>query len=144
MREASIFLLASSLALRIILSHSVLTSSIGSSEDEIFLASSLALSRIPLALLLADEGDVALKGRFADEVNKERAVELYALASRYPYVANSRWLEDVVGKHITVTAATLPPDVVRVAQERGRARDLEATAAELLAEFVGHQLDAEV
>jgi tetratricopeptide (TPR) repeat protein len=76
-----------------------------------------------LALLLADEGDAA------------RAVELYALASRYPYVANSRWFEDVAGKHIAAVAATLPPDVVAAAQEHGRARDLWETAEELLEEL---------
>jgi len=74
-----------------------------------------------MSLLLADRGEV------------ERAVELYALATRYPYVANSRWFEDVAGKHIAAAAATLPPDVVTAAQARGRARDLEATIAELLA-----------
>jgi hypothetical protein len=31
--------------------------------------------------------------------------------------------------------AELPPDVVAAAQERGRARDLEATVAELLVEL---------
>ena len=62
-------------------------------------------------------------------------MEIYALASRYPYVANSQWFEDVVGKHITAVAARLPPDVVAAAQERGRARDLDATVAELLAEL---------
>jgi hypothetical protein len=64
-----------------------------------------------------------------------RAVEIYALASRYPYVANSHWFEDVVGKHITAVAATLPPEVVGAAQERGRARDLWETAQELLEEL---------
>ena len=50
-----------------------------------------------IALLLADEGQV------------ERAVELYALASRYPFVANSRWFEDVAGSQITAAvAANLP------------------------------------
>ena len=39
-----------------------------------------------IALLQADQGE------------PERAVELYALASRYPQVANSRWFEDVVGR----------------------------------------------
>ena len=67
----------------------------------------------------------------------EQAVELYALASRYPFVANSRWFEDVAGRHIAAVAATLPPDVVTAAQERGRARDLEATVAELLVELGG-------
>jgi tetratricopeptide (TPR) repeat protein len=76
-----------------------------------------------LALLLADQGDA------------ERAVELYALASSHPYVANSRWFEDIAGKEIAAVAATLPPDVVAAAQERGRARDLWDTAAELLQEL---------
>jgi predicted ATPase len=75
------------------------------------------------ALLLADEGQ------------NERAVEVYALASRYPCVANSQWYEDVAGQHIAAIAATLPPDVVAAAQERGRARDLDTTVAELLAEL---------
>ena len=64
-------------------------------------------------------------------------MELYALASRYPFVANSRWFEDVAGKHIAAVAATLPPEVVAAAQECGRARDLGATVAELLAELEG-------
>jgi tetratricopeptide (TPR) repeat protein len=76
-----------------------------------------------IALLLTDQGEA------------ERAVELYALALRYPFVANSRWFEDVAGRHIAAVAATLPPDAVAAAQERGRARDLEATVAELLAEL---------
>jgi tetratricopeptide (TPR) repeat protein len=76
-----------------------------------------------IALLLADRGEV------------ERAVELYGLASRYEFVANSRWFEDVAGRYIAEAAATLPPEVVAAAQERGRARDIDATVAELLAEF---------
>jgi hypothetical protein len=78
-----------------------------------------------LALLLADAGQT------------ERAVELCALASRYGYVANSRWFEEVAVKEITAVAKTLPPDVVAAAQERGRARDLWATAEELLEELGG-------
>ncbi|MBN1933585.1 MAG: hypothetical protein JW934_02910, partial [Anaerolineae bacterium] len=65
----------------------------------------------------------------------ERAVELYALASRYSVVANSRWFEDVAGKHIAAAAETLPPDVVAAAQERGRARDLWSTVEEVLEEL---------
>ena len=76
-----------------------------------------------MALLLADEGET------------ERAVELYALASQSPFVANSAWFEDVAGKHIAATAEALPPDVVAAAQERGRARDLWDTARELLEEL---------
>jgi hypothetical protein len=76
-----------------------------------------------MALLLADQGE------------KQRAVELYALVSRCPYVAKSRWFEDTIGKHIAAVAATLPPDVVTAVQERGRGRDLDATVAELLVEL---------
>jgi hypothetical protein len=85
-----------------------------------------AMMAPPLAaLLLADRGE------------GERAVEVYALASRYPHVANSRWYEDVVGRHIAAIAETLPAEVVAAAQERGRTRDLWATAEELLAELEG-------
>ena len=64
-------------------------------------------------------------------------MELYALASRYPYVANSRWFADVFGRYIDALAATLPPEVAEAARERGRSRDLEATVKELLAELEG-------
>jgi len=62
-------------------------------------------------------------------------VEIYALASRYPIVAHSRWFEDVAGPHIATVAASLPPNVVAAAEERGPARDPEATVAELLVEL---------
>lgn len=87
---------------------------------------SFYLSLKPLlvtALLLADAGEHA------------RAVELYALASRYPLVSNSRWFERVFGRHIEAVAATLPSEVATAARERGRARDLQATVKELLADF---------
>jgi tetratricopeptide (TPR) repeat protein len=61
----------------------------------------------------------------------EQAVELYALASRYPRVANSRWFEDIAGRHIAAAAAILLPEVVEAARARGQARDLEATMVEL-------------
>jgi predicted ATPase len=76
-----------------------------------------------MALLLVSDGA------------NERAVELYALASRFPLVAESRWFADVAGDTLAEVAATLPVDQVAVLQERGRARDMEATAAELLAEL---------
>jgi tetratricopeptide (TPR) repeat protein len=65
----------------------------------------------------------------------ERAVELYALALEQPFVASSRWYADVVGQHVADAAATLPPEVVAAARERGRARDLWATARGLVAEL---------
>jgi hypothetical protein len=90
-------------------------------ELEVFLPVMFALPAV--ALLWADWGKL------------EQAVELYGLASRYPFVANSRWFVDVVGRHITAVTASLPPDVVVAAQERGLKRDLQATAAKLLAEL---------
>jgi hypothetical protein len=81
-----------------------------------------------LSLLLAERGET------------ERAVEVYALASRYSLVANSRWFEDVIGRHIAAVAITLPPEVVTAAQERGQARDLWATVGELLAELEEPQI----
>jgi hypothetical protein len=71
----------------------------------------------------------------ADRGEKERAMEIYALARRYPYAANSRYWEDIAGKHIAAIAAELPSEVVAAAQERGRARDLKATVQELLMEL---------
>jgi predicted ATPase/DNA-binding SARP family transcriptional activator len=76
-----------------------------------------------VALLLAQNGEVI------------KAVELYALASRYGFVANSQWFEDVAGKHISAMAASLPSAVVEAAQSRGRALDIWDTAAKLLDEL---------
>jgi DNA-binding SARP family transcriptional activator/predicted ATPase len=73
------------------------------------------------ALVLAGQGEA------------ERAVEVYALASRHPYVANARYVQDIAGQRIAAAAAALPPGVADCAQERGRARDLWATAEELVA-----------
>jgi tetratricopeptide (TPR) repeat protein len=75
---------------------------------------------LALALVLADEGE------------DERAVELFALASRYPLVAKSRWFADVAGEHLAAAAGSMQPDRLSVLEERGRTRDLEATVAELL------------
>ena len=71
----------------------------------------------------------------AKEDKPEQAVELYALAKSYPFVANSRWFEDVVGRHIAAVAASLPPEVVTAATERGKARDLETAVMELSGEI---------
>jgi tetratricopeptide (TPR) repeat protein len=75
------------------------------------------------ALVLADLGET------------ERAVEIYACASRYPHVARSRLWEDVAGRQIAALAATLSPEVVAAAQARGRARDRDATIDELAVEL---------
>jgi len=87
---------------------------------------SLPIAVLPaLALFLTDEGET------------ERALEIHALASCYPLATDSRWYEDVAGREIAAAAEALPAEVVAVAQERGRARDLEATVEELLAELGG-------
>jgi hypothetical protein len=62
-------------------------------------------------------------------------VELYALSSRFPLVAKSRWFADIAGNTLAEVADTLPPERVAVLQERGRARDLAATVKELLTEL---------
>jgi tetratricopeptide (TPR) repeat protein len=91
------------------------------SDTGAFLSLMLTLSAAALVLVDVEE--------------RERAVELYALASRYPLVGKSRWFDDVFGRHLAAVVATLPPDVVAAAQERGRARDIDTTVAELLAEL---------
>lgn len=65
----------------------------------------------------------------------EKAVEIYALASNYPHVSESRWFEDVVGRRVGVVAAKLPRADISKAHAKGQARDLWQTGAELLAEF---------
>jgi tetratricopeptide (TPR) repeat protein len=67
----------------------------------------------------------------------ERAVELFALASGIPFVSKMRWIEDTAGRQVAAAAATLPPDTVAAAEARGRARDLDATIAEVLGELAG-------
>jgi hypothetical protein len=85
--------------------------------------------------LLTSIGAICLAALLSTNQGKpERAVELYALASRYPLVANSHWFEDVVGRHITAAAATMPAEMVAAVQARGQARDLAATLRELLEE----------
>jgi predicted ATPase/DNA-binding SARP family transcriptional activator len=86
-------------------------------------APQLVLALPAAALFLLDRGAI------------ERAVDVYALAARYGAVANSRWYDDLIGKHIAAAAASLPPEVVAAAQERGRARDLEETVEALLEEL---------
>jgi tetratricopeptide (TPR) repeat protein len=82
------------------------------------------LFAIPLAALLA-----------ADRGEKEQALELYALASRYSFVTNSHWCRHVFERQISTIASTLPPEVVTVVQERGKSRNMWSTAKELLTQL---------
>jgi hypothetical protein len=77
-----------------------------------------------IALFLADRGEA------------ERAVEFYTLGTtRYANVANSRWFEDIAGRHIKAIAATLTPEAVAAAEARAKARDYYQTANELFEEL---------
>ena len=98
---------------------------------------SLAVQSGDLDLAGPDRHEITRILEAIDQGETELAVELYALASCHPYVANSRWFEQVYGRKIAAVVATLPPEVVAAARERGQARDMEATAAELLAELGG-------
>jgi tetratricopeptide (TPR) repeat protein len=73
-----------------------------------------------IALLLADGGQ------------EERAVEVYTLAARTPFVANSRWFEEVAGCEIAAVAAQLPPQTAQAARARGQAADLWQAVVECL------------
>jgi tetratricopeptide (TPR) repeat protein len=74
------------------------------------------------ALLLADEGAA------------ERAVEVYACASRYGFVANSCWFEEIAGGPLAAATAHLPVEVAGAARARGEAQDWNSMAAALLAD----------
>jgi hypothetical protein len=65
----------------------------------------------------------------------ERVVELYALASTYGVVVNSKWFDDIAGNEIAVAAESLPVEVVKAAKARGRELDLWETAGKLLVEL---------
>ncbi len=86
---------------------------------------SLSFALPAAAFMLANAGQV------------ERAVELCALIDEHAMCGKTPWFEDVAGKSIKEMAASLPPEVVEAARQRGRQRDLFSTAAELLEEFKG-------
>ncbi|MDE3090817.1 MAG: tetratricopeptide repeat protein, partial [Chloroflexota bacterium] len=78
---------------------------------------------LPLfAVLLADRGHV------------ERAVEIYAMLRRFAYF-RVRFLEDFYGRVVDDAAASLPAEVVAVAQARGQSLDIHETARELVIEY---------
>jgi predicted ATPase/DNA-binding SARP family transcriptional activator len=62
------------------------------------------------------------------------ALELYALASQHPFVSNSRWFADVVGREIEQAAQSLSPGEAASAQEAGADFDLWGTVESLLKE----------
>ncbi|MBV7340222.1 tetratricopeptide repeat protein, partial [Chloroflexi bacterium TSY] len=58
------------------------------------------------------------------------AIEIYALVSNNPHLANSCWFADAVGKRIADIASTLAPEVVAEAKELGRGRHFWEYVAE--------------
>jgi hypothetical protein len=70
-----------------------------------------------------------------DAQQKERAVELWAMAQNLPFVGNSQLFADLLGKPMAAVAATLPAEVVAAAQARGQELDWWETAAILLDEL---------
>lgn len=73
----------------------------------------------------------------AGQGQPELAIELWALVSRYPYLKNSQYWADTIGRDIDNIASTLPKERVAAARERGQMLDLETISAVLLAEIDG-------
>jgi predicted ATPase len=83
--------------------------------------SEFPLNLVGIAALLAAEGE------------EERALELLALVLHHPM--SWQWTKDRAAPLVAELEAELPPDVVAAAWERGQARELETTVAELLEEL---------
>ena len=81
----------------------------------------------PAALLVAEKGEV------------ERAIELTEMSCRHPFVANSQWYSDVMGKRMDDMATGLSSEIIDAARQRGRERDPLETAKEILAELEAEQ-----
>lgn len=79
------------------------------------------------------EAMAAVAAILADRREAERAVEIYALVNRHPYVANSRWFSEVFGSLVDKAAAGLAPEVRSAARSRGEALDLWQAAREFVA-----------
>jgi hypothetical protein len=72
---------------------------------------------------------------FVDLGDKERAVEIYTLASTLGMVANSKWFADIAGDEIAAITADLPPEVVDAAKGRVQEPVSWEKAKELLQEL---------
>jgi hypothetical protein len=67
------------------------------------------------------------------EAKEEPALELLALVLDHPYTW--QWTKDRAAPLVAELKAALSPDLFAAAWERGRARDLDMTAMELLDEL---------
>lgn len=84
---------------------------------------------VQIAFILNQEGDGWAR---------EQAIELYSLATRYPYVSNSQWLMDTAGTEIERSISELTPEVVNAKQARGRVLDIWNTVVALREELSKH------
>ena len=97
-----------------------------SDDTGAFISSRLTLPGIVLLL--------SSQNRIAD------AIEYYALAQRYPLIANSLFFEDLVSKRLLAQTGSLPAEVVTAARARGRERKITETMQELLIELIDNSL----
>jgi tetratricopeptide (TPR) repeat protein len=72
---------------------------------------------------------------FAKEGQAERALALNLLAGRDPYIANSRWFEVVVGRHVAEVAGKLPHNVADHVRAQAAALDVWQTVEQLAREL---------
>ena len=68
----------------------------------------------------------------AHRENGLKAIEIYCLISRYSFVANSIWFEDVFGSHLEAATQRLPAEKVAAARERAQSMDVWQTVQDLL------------
>lgn len=73
----------------------------------------------------------------AEQGDLERAIDLYALAIRYPYLGNSRYWWDVAGKRIHELTAGILSEAREAAVQHGKTRDLDEAFDEIRAEILG-------
>jgi predicted ATPase/DNA-binding SARP family transcriptional activator len=76
---------------------------------------------------------VGVAALLAGEDDGEGALELLGLILRHP--ASAQWTKDRAATLLAELENELPPDIVAAALERGRARDLDATLADLLVQL---------
>ena len=61
-----------------------------------------------------------------------QAIEVYSLISRYNFVANSKWFDDVFGHHLEAIANNLPADDVDSARIQANSMDVWEMVNKLL------------
>jgi hypothetical protein len=80
----------------------------------------------PIALVLAADGD------------KAHAVEIWLSAKSFPFIANSKWFDDVAGRELEALVDSLPPDATSGVKARGRELDIWETVRGLLLDLDKH------